>query len=290
MKKNILLLLGLILFFAACEKDEPSNLWTISGEVRMQDAQVPEITTPLAGIKIYLLKAPFTMDSLNWFTKTDILDSVLTDADGLYKYNQLLPGDYVVMATDTIVGYSFDWTKSPDPVGFTAENAQKEYTVNFTTLEPIMENSESMMFTFNHSGDVNICKDVSITSRYRIRFGCGWWFSEPCDWWPQLNGWAQNYPIVNTTFNKSSDIPQLPPFVPSLFYVHKETTNSIYEYENIFLIRFRTGTISPLNVNGIMATDMDTVYTMTISGDDLSDENIYDVIWHLDNVEVTRTN
>ena len=290
MKKNAILLM-LLFSIVACKKNETPKLWTVSGEVQMQDAQSASIITPLAGIKVYLLKAPFTMDTLTrWFTKTDILDSVITDANGLYRYSQLQPGDYVVMATDTMAGYRFDWSKSPDPVGFTIENVQKEYTVNFTTPEPIMENSESFIFSFNHSGDNNLFKYIKISQNCRVRFGCGSWWSEPCEWYWDQKGKDQNFYDLDYTFTKSSENDSIytVPFSHPSFSISKNATTFIYEYDNVFQIKFYTAAIDQIFYGGLVL--FNNVYTLNISGNDLRDQNVYNVIWHLDSVEVTRTN
>lgn len=153
--KTLFIILAAALFFTACQKDENLNLLNISGEVLVQDALTPTITTPLEGITVYLLNSPFSIDTSNWwFTKTDILDSTLTDSNGSYTFNQLKAGNYVVLPMNPVINYQFDWSTSPDPNTISVENTQTDYTINFMAPEVVAENSlGSYTFTFNNSGD-----------------------------------------------------------------------------------------------------------------------------------------
>lgn len=153
--KTLLIILTAALFFTACKKEDSVILLNISGEVLMQDALTPTITTPMEGITVFLLNSPFTIDTVNWwFTKTDILDSTLTDSNGSYKFNLLQAGNYVVLPINPIINYQFDWSTSPDPNTISVENTQTVYTINFTAPEIVAENSPgSYTFTFNNSGD-----------------------------------------------------------------------------------------------------------------------------------------
>lgn len=238
--KTLLLILITILIFTACKKDESSNLWTISGEVRMQDAYTPAITSPLEGINVYLLKAPFTIDSAtSFFTESDIMAITQTNIDGVYNFNQLQVGDYLIMPVDTIMNYQFDWSESPDSISLKSENTQKDYTVNFTTSQPIIENkTEFFEVTFFHSGDNSFLKRVEIFRECRVRFGCGSWWTEPCDWyWSSLWPWQKENDI---NWENTAD-PTILPFPETSFRDAADATNPVYQYTNTFHFKFYTG-------------------------------------------------
>jgi len=130
-------------FFAvSCQKDEVPETLDISGKVVMTDAQVPEIKTPLEGVKIYLLRGTFSFDAtFAGFIKSDILDSVITDADGFYSIYGLEPGGYVVLPNDTSTNYRFDWSESPDSPWIDANSSKEKYEINFSVPETVMENT-----------------------------------------------------------------------------------------------------------------------------------------------------
>jgi len=281
MKTNYFLLLFLILAFSACKKDDSSEMWSISGEVQMQDAQNPIMTTPLSGINVYLLKLPFTMDTLtDWFTKTDILDSTLTDANGFYKYSQLRPGDYIVMATDTSAGYRFDWSESPDPIGVLSDNTKKVFTMNFTTPEPIIENSDDVYkFVFNNSGAVQYIA-LAIYRTKRNYGYLGW------DWGPVF-GWGNWYweQVDHSGYNqgllfKSSSLKDILMNELFEFEIKKDNNWFWWEYTNEFHLKFYNR----------IAADSSPFWIKTISVDDLKDVNIYDLNWQVLTVDVTRKN
>jgi hypothetical protein len=137
----IAVLITAAFFSASCQKDEVPESWDISGKVVMTDAQVPEIKTPLEGVKVYLLNETFSLDTtFNGFVKNDILDSVKTDADGLYSFHGLEPGGYVILPNDTSTNYRFDWSESPDSPWIDANSSQKKYEINFSVPETVMEN------------------------------------------------------------------------------------------------------------------------------------------------------
>ncbi|MFW5756417.1 MAG: carboxypeptidase-like regulatory domain-containing protein, partial [Tangfeifania sp.] len=123
------------------QKDEVPETWNISGKVVMTDAQVPEIETPLEGVKIYLLNGTFSLDTtFVRFSQNYILDSVKTDADGLYSFIGLEPNGYVVLPNDTSTNYRFDWSESPDSHWIEASSSQENYEINFSVPESVMEN------------------------------------------------------------------------------------------------------------------------------------------------------
>lgn len=95
----------------------------------MQDTQTPEITSPLEGITVYLFNPFNSLDSINTLSiQTDIIDYTKTNENGVYTFSGVEPGEYIVMALDTTVGYRFIWSDSPDPIGFKVTNSQTEYT------------------------------------------------------------------------------------------------------------------------------------------------------------------
>lgn len=174
--QTLLIILTVALFFTACEKDESPNLLSISGEVLVQDALTPSITTPLEDITVYLLNSPFTIDTTAlWFTKTDVLDSTKTDANGLYKFSNLQAGNYEVMPTDTVMGYLFEKSANSDNIAISSENEQTDYTVNFSSPEVVAENSGTeYTFTFNNSGE-HPKSYIRIHRKSRSRFLRMWW-------------------------------------------------------------------------------------------------------------------
>jgi len=258
MKLKHLLILFAILAISACKKEE--SFWTISGNIVMQDAQIQSMTTPLAGINVYLLKAPFTMDTItNWFTKTDILDSTLTDAHGFYTFSQIQIGDYTVMPSDTSAGYRFDWSESPDPIWVLSDNTKKQFTMNFSTPEPIIGNSGFYEFQFNNYGEAN-------KPRISLFRTCRVWKYKYWDWGPVF-GWSDWYWYEFPS-------PSAGIWLKSGMIEEKDASNWTRQFTNEFHVKFFN--------NGTW------LYTLAV--DNLKDENIYDVHWQTDNVVVTRTN
>lgn len=182
--QTLLIIFATIVFFTACEKEETTNLLTISGEVLIEDALTPAITSPLEGSNVYLLNTPFTIDSItNWFTKTDILESTLTDANGLYTFSQIQVGNYTVMPVDTSAGYSFKWSENSDSILVSAGNTQTNYTINFTTPEPIVENA----------GRTGTFTDPRDNQTYTtIKIGKQTWFAENLNFETTNSWWYDN--------------------------------------------------------------------------------------------------
>lgn len=249
--RNLLIILTAALFLTACEKKETSDLLNISGEVLIEDAITPAITTPLEGITVYLLNSPFSVDTISWWvTKTDILDSTQTDNNGLYKFKHLQAGNYVVLPNDPIINYQFDWSASPDSNTISVENTQTDYTINFTAPEVIAENSPSA-FTFefnniNFSNRYNII--VSRKERHRIL----WW----SDW-----DWDIDGELISPAEKN--------------LYTAKHTNTYFKEYKDWFLFSFSlltgsgTGIWMPQNVG-----------YYEIESADLKAVNKFNVVWN----------
>lgn len=291
--KILFIVFSAVLFFTACEKEESSKLWTISGNVVMQDALTPDITSPLEGINVYLLNAPFTMDSItNWFTKTDILDSTVTDANGLYTFNQIQVGNYTVMPTDISARYRFDWSESPDPISVLSDNTKKEFTMNFTTPEPIVENSGGD-FEFEFSGWADNVKGFSTSDgnsggdrvlklfRTRRNWGyLGWdwgWDFGPIFGW---GGWY--WDEVYSTQN----ILGKPTNIDKVISITKDASFGSREYTNEFHVKIYMYWYQP-NTHPFL----DYKYTFDLDG--LTDENSYTISYYHptgDWYEITRTN
>lgn len=225
--KTLLIILTAALFFTACKKEDSVILLNISGEVLMQDALTPTITTPMEGITVFLLNSPFTIDTVNWwFTKTDILDSTLTDGNGFYKFSHLQAGNYVVLPINPIINYQFDLSTSPDPNTISVENTQTHYTINFTAPEVVAENSPgSYTFTFNNTGDYPNSY-IKIYRKSRTRdprissdpvFSDWWWGDWKYEEVSEING--ETLGDINT-------------------YTTNQTDTYCHEYNDQFVIKF----------------------------------------------------
>ena len=122
MKKLIYPLSIVLILFSSCQKNNVPDNWTITGTVFQVEEMVPEIQIPLEGIKIYLLDLDFSIDTVSGrYQQSDILDSVFTDTEGAYLFDQVNPGNYVVLPVDDSMLYQFDWSQSPDSIYFIAE-------------------------------------------------------------------------------------------------------------------------------------------------------------------------
>lgn len=294
----LVIIITAALFFTACEKNESTNLLSITGEVLMQDALTPTITTPLEGINVYLLNAPFTIDSItNWFTKTDILDSVQTNANGFYEFGQLKVGDYVVLPSDTATQYRFKWSENSDPLMISSTNSQKEFTINFITPEPIIENSggefkfefRNYNFAVNYSwftGDGTMRgKNIEIYRWARTWTIIEWhWWGPEWDWGSWY--WHRIYHFGYMEY-ANSDMRALTwsYFKTSL---SKDMSNWLYQYKDNFQIRFCVGGFVMDDVYTPWFTDVKK--TITLSGETLKDSNEFEVDWKDDIVVVTRIN
>lgn len=251
--KYLLLNLLATLFFTACEKDETPKLLSISGEVLVQDAITPEITSPLENITVYLLNSPFTIDTTAlWFTRTNVLDSTKTDANGLYKFSRLQAENYEVMPIDTVTGYIFEKSVNSDNT-ISSDNSQLDYTLNFTAPEIVAENSPSTYtFQFNNSGDHPNCY-IYIHQESRSRF-CGMWWGK----------WEYNS-VGGIDTETLSDVNT---------YITKEENTYSHEYRNKFKIEFGCFYIDYRSVTN-SAPKTFLMYTV----DDLKLNNVIDVEW-----------
>ncbi len=275
MMKTFFVFALLIFVFTSCNKEEDTPyFWDISGKVMMTDAQVPEIKTPLEGVKIYLLKGYFTLDTTtHWFVYSDILDSAKTDVNGTYSFNGLKPADYVVLPGDTTLNYRFSWAESPDSVWIDAANTQKQFEINFTTPEPVEENFlDYFKFRFyiqNYDSNNNI----SMFRTARENLGCGWLGASPCNWyWKLINRSGQIF-FLKPVKSAHADVKYTGSKTVS-FSDLKDASGMFTDYKDEFHFKFYI--------------DNDWVYTLNISGGNLKDTNEYDVVWQSDGVEITQ--
>lgn len=303
MKKVIYLTLFLSIVFA-CQKEETPNEWTISGEIVETDALTPEITRPLEGINVYLLNAPFTMDSItNWFTKTDILDSALTNKNGFYEFSKLQVGNYTVMPADSTAEYRFDWSESPDPIWVLSDNVKEEYTMNFTTPEPIVENSGSdFKFLFHNtaycgyfdadSGSTLTGKSIRINRLSRTWAYLGW------DWGPKF-GWGDWYWVEVKISNYTKVLGIFSVYDFELWEhfalnISQDASGWLRQYKDEFRIQFLLGVeafsnpqthqVEWFHYRSHVASEYD------ISGDMLKSENKFEIDWKEDKLTVNHTN
>lgn len=218
--KTLVLILTTILFITACKKDESTNLWDISGKVTLKDAEVESITN-MEGVKVYLLNAPFSMDTINgFFAADDILEVTQTSATGQYSFTDLLPGDYIVLPADTVNNYIFNWQESPDSIWMEASNTKSSYTINFSASLTIPDNA-SNDYNFTMFGYMDptyrYTLDMILFQKARTRFGHGWLGLSPGSWYYQEQ--------EELTFDK-------PVSFKSILY------NIVFEYQKEFCIKF----------------------------------------------------
>lgn len=305
--KILFIVFSAVLFFTACEKEESSKLWTISGEVRMQDAQTPEITSPLEGITVYLFNLSNIIDSTSTLSiQSDVIDYTQTNENGVYTFSAVEPGEFIVMAVDTTVGYRFIWSDSPDPIGFKVTNSQIEYAVNFETPEPVMENDNSKFeFKFfnlrddeldhyySHGGvfrgfygDKDFYKKIRVFRRARVAFGYGWFFTNPGPWYWKPDQQVMNYRIEDINDPEYGYDTKLRDAIeqfdsPSLF-LDKDASTWLYQYKDEFLVKF----YKDKDHFTVLHDWMHSSYSITVAGSQLHELNDYKVRWFNDEIRV----
>lgn len=307
----LFILVSIALFFSACKKNESSKWWDISGEVRMQDAETPEITSPLEGITVYLFNPSNALDSINTLSiQTDIIDYTKTNENGVYTFSGVEPGDYIVMAIDTTVGYRFIWSDSPDPIGFKVKNSKTEYTVNFETTEPVMKNDNSKFeFKFYNRrddeldhyysygvflggyGDPGLYKKIQIFRRARSAFGYGWFCTDPGPWYWQPVEKVRNHEIylsynVETQRSGMKIRDAIEQFDSPSLFLDKDASYWRYQYKDEFLVKFYKDN----DYNTVLYDRMSPSYSLTVAGSQLHDFNGYEVLWFNYSIRVIEKN
>ena len=128
----------------SCNKEEIPSGGSVQGHVYLYNDDNPGIQTPLEGIKVYLLDATVAMlttdggDGPNSF-----LDSVYTDENGLYRFENLDPLYYAVMPEESDRGYRFDPANGTvESILFTVTEAKESFNIDFKAQEPVPENTE----------------------------------------------------------------------------------------------------------------------------------------------------
>lgn len=93
------------------------------------------------------------------------------------------------------------------------QSAQHNYTIDFTTPEPVAENGE-FIFEFNNFGDYEEThyagneydgKAIKVFRDSRVRVGCGFWHTSPCDWY-----WSEESvetSLISVTFFSEEENP-----------------------------------------------------------------------------------
>jgi len=289
MKSKLFYLLVAFSFLLSCTQTD-DKLFNISGTVSVTDNEIPTIKTPLEGIQLYLFSAPLTIDTVTqWYDLSKVLDSTLTDSEGFYAFSNLQPADYVVLPVDTTGKYDFTWNDSPDSIWTEASSTQYDYEMNFSSPEPLAENSEDYFeFTFNNQ---NIQGDAEIKFyRKADPQDCGFFGLSSCnDWdWYSIdnlndsNGGSSIGAFIiaeqqlksTESYERSQENCSENVFE---FKTLQDASNGCYHYKDQFHIRFF--------LNG---TWIDTL--ILLSGDELKANNEFNVTWYTDHVEIERVN
>lgn len=265
--RNLFIILSAALFFTACEKEESLKLWNISGKVSMKDAEVEGVTTPFEGVKVYLFSFPFTIDTTtSWFSKEGIIDSTITDYNGLYNFQAVTPGDYLVYPQDSTKSYNFDWAESLDSVLLAKENLKTVYEINFTTLQTVPENycNGCFDFYFDSRGSSKINSheyDCAIVIYRKTRTWEAYW-----DWGPRVRWGDWYYSKV-----RSDDWTDPGSTVSKKYNVAKDASNTLYQYKDDFIIKFYIYHWTEVFPNPL--------YTLDISADDMNGYSNSDNKW-----------
>lgn len=131
--KKILFILCLFCFFIACDKkDDVTNTGQINGYVKMY---INNDSVGIVGVKLYLLNADVTIDTVQFNNQKAFVDSVLTDSIGKYCFNNLKPGRYAVVPK-YLSGYKIT------PIG--------------RSTDELMELGEDETITLNFSDEINL--------------------------------------------------------------------------------------------------------------------------------------
>lgn len=219
--------------FTACNKNDNLVEWTIFGTIKQLEVQVSEIQHPLEGMKVYLLNLEFSIDTVTGrYRQTDILDSVFTDSEGAYRFDLVIPGDYVVLPGDDSRMYQFDWSESPDSIWIKADNKQTEFEINFTAPVLIKENGINFhfkFFNFGYSDEYYSDPGIDLYRTCRTWEYKGWG-----DWGPSF-GWSNWYWSRVDWGSRSWN---LMGFAQLALTHPKDASGNFYQYKDEFHIKF----------------------------------------------------
>jgi len=143
MKKTFSILsMTVLLLMAACQKDQqqPAVSGSISGTLTTYDPTTPLVTTPLEGIKLWLVDYDYPFDTLTYTgNEAAIIDSTFSDARGSYNFSNLNYGNYAVAPVPDTAGYRFEPTDPELTIVLTEADPSKE--VSYSAAWPGVENT-----------------------------------------------------------------------------------------------------------------------------------------------------
>ncbi len=141
-----LLIFAASVLWTSCNKEEIPSGGSVQGHVYLYNEDNPGIQTPLEGKKVYLLDAAvamLTIEGGNGDGPNPFLDSVYTDENGLYRFENLDPFYYAVMPEESDRGYRFDPANGTvESILFTVTEAKESFNIDFKAQEPVPENTE----------------------------------------------------------------------------------------------------------------------------------------------------
>lgn len=151
MKPFVFSLIAAILLIS-CNKEESQVLGTVSGILTVEDENLPEITSPLEGIKVYLVDAELVSDLADTdLNISAILDSTLTDSKGKYSFSSIIEGNYYIIPFAAKPFYKFEAVSGSEANKFTIDSKNREYTIDFSAPDPTPENGSQFRVSLNFS-------------------------------------------------------------------------------------------------------------------------------------------
>jgi hypothetical protein len=153
MKKSILLLLSVVLIFAACSKDE-ETITSISGQL---SAGENVTANELIGLPLALgqFKSDGDISNTSLDPSTfDVIDIVMLDAMGTFEFTNVSPGNYFIglnefiFTTDTVCRFRFDGTEALNIIQTIIRNPAD----NFISIFPPCTSNFAKIDMTNYSG------------------------------------------------------------------------------------------------------------------------------------------
>lgn len=277
MKRYIyLMILGFILLIS-CQKEKIGNDLTIVGSIMQLEVEFPEIMTPLAGQKVFLLNLEFTIDTTTGgYRESDVLDSAFTNTDGKYQFLQVPSGDYVVLPVDSSHQYNFDWSQSPDSIWILAESDQTEFEINFTTPIPTSENGVNFHFKFMNFGYGEAPFENPSIELFRT---CRSWEYKGWGTWGPNFGWSDWY---WSSVDRGSRNWNLGEFAKLPLTDPKDASGAFYQYKDEFHIKFYQDGMKWMKTLSLPGGER--------SEGELLEYNEFQVIWGLgdDGIQIRR--
>lgn len=135
---------------------------SVNGTFTLVDPEGKSVGVP--GVKVYLIDSDFKPDTVDISNNNKaILDSTVSDENGMYKFVNLKEGNYGVAPVPENSNYSFTLNNSADSYSFSINDKKNSFTVNYQVYD-LSSTLEQEPFT------------IKIVGKNFPAMNDGWWF------------------------------------------------------------------------------------------------------------------